>query len=93
MLEWRQVGSWDPETLTLNFRVIPAFFTRFVDIRGRKRYVQESDCVTMEISARISMNIPGIGRLMERVVIGEINKEQIKVFRKIEQEIKERAES
>lgn len=92
MLAWRQVGRWDPETLTLSFKVLPYFFPKLVNVRGRKRYVQESGCVTMEITARISIGIPGIGRLLEQVVAGEIKKEQVKLFGKIEQEIEKRVE-
>jgi hypothetical protein len=93
MLAWRQVGKWNPETLTLDFNVLPYFFQNLVDVQGRKRYLQDSGCVTMEISARINIGIPGIGRLLEQVIARELNKEQRKLLGNMEREIKNRAES
>lgn len=93
MLAWRQVGKWNPETLTFDFKVLTYFFPNLVSIGGRKRYIQDNGGVTMEISARINIGIPGIGGLLEQVIAKEINKEQIKMFTKFEHEIKARAEA
>lgn len=93
MLVWRQIGKWNPKTLTIDFKVIPFFFQKLIDIRGRKRYLQDSGFITMEIAANITIGIPGIGKLMEQVIAGEVNKEQKKLLEKIEQEIKKRAEA
>jgi len=92
MLVWRQVGKWNPETLTIDFKVIPYFFQKLIDIRGRKRYFQDSGAITIEITAQISIGIPGIGKLMEQVIAGELKKEQVKLLGKIEQEIKTRSQ-
>ncbi len=92
MLVWRQIGKWDPETLTIDFKIVPHFFQRVIDIRGRKRYVEGAGCVTMEITSSISVGIPGIGRLMEQVIVSEVKKEQIKLLGKIEQEVKNRSQ-
>lgn len=91
MLAWRQIGNWNPETLTLTLKVVPHFFRNVVDIRAWKRYTQDSGVVTMEITARISIGMPGIGGLLEKVVAGELNKEQRKLLSKIEIEVKNRA--
>ena len=93
MLTWRQQGKWNPETLSFDFKVLPYFFQKLVEIRGRKRYLSDSGPITMEISVRINIGIPGIGRLLEQVIAGEIKKEQLKLFSKIEQEIKNRSEA
>ncbi|HOX28208.1 MAG TPA: DUF2505 family protein [bacterium] len=93
MLAWRQMGRWDPEKLTFDFKVLPYFFQSVVDVRGRKRYLNGSGGVTMEISSAINIGIPGIGGLLEQVVAGELNKEQRKLMSKIELEIRTRAET
>jgi len=93
MLIWREVGTWNPETLTINLKVLPGFFPKLVNIRVRKRYLRESDCVTMEIATRISIGIPGIGKFLEKFIVNEINRDMGKMFGKIEQEIKKRAGS
>ena len=93
MLTWRQVGRWNPDTLTFEFKVLPYFFQKLISIQGRKRYLAESGAMRMEIAVRISVGIPGIGRLLEQVIAGELKKEQIKLFDKIEREIKDRSQA
>lgn len=93
MLAWRQIGRWNPQNLTFEFRVLPFFFKKLIDIRGRKCYTREGETITMEISVRINIGIPGIGRLLEQLVATELKKEQIKLLAKINNEIKMRAEA
>lgn len=92
MLVWRQVGRWNPKTLTLDLKVLPAFFPNLVNIKAQKRYAQKNGSVLMELAARIDIKIPAVGGIMEKVVVSEVKKSHKIMFGKIESEIKKRHE-
>ena len=83
MLRWRQLGHWQADSLAFTFKIIPFFFTKSIDVRGKKQYVPRDHLVEVQVTSRVAVSIPVIGRPLEKIIVNEVRKEMAKLRDKL----------